>query len=194
MFGHTRTQKDALHQRRLLPTGWQRIASTVALAVVAALLLLGTHVGHAAAKTLSPQDQISDLGQQMFTLINNDRSAQGLSPLNWDATLAAGARAHSDLMAAGCGLQHQCPNEADPGTRITNEGVSWTSWGENAGYYGGDFDYSNDLQQIEQSMINEGPGGGHYDNIMSTSFQNVGVGVSIDANGYVWVTEDFVQP
>ena len=163
--------------------------------VMAALLLcLSVPAGKAAAHMLSPADQISDLQQQMFTLINNDRAAQGLPPYNWDATLAAGAGTHSDLMATSCGLQHQCPGESDPGTRISTEGVSSTSWGENIGYWGGDGDYSNDLAQIEQSMMNEGPGGGHYDNLMSPSFQKVGIGVSIDANGYVWVTEDFVQP
>lgn len=162
--------------------------------MAALLLLLSVPLGHAAAKTLTPSDQISALEQQMFTLINHDRAAQKLPPYNWDVTLAAGARAHSNLMASSCGLQHQCPNEPDPCTRITNEGVSWMSCGENIGMAVGYPSYSDDLQQIEQGMINEGPGGGHYQNLMSTAFQNVGVGVAIDSNGAVWVTEDFVQP
>lgn len=171
------------------------IAGVLALAAVAALLLaLALPAGHAAAKTLQPQDQISTLEQQMFTLINHDRAARGRPVLVWNAALATGARAHSHLMASGCGLQHQCPGEPAPGTRITNEGVHWTSWGENIGYYGGDGNYSNDIQQIERMMINEGPGGYHYDNLMSTAFKQIGVGVSIDSKGYVWVTEDFVQP
>jgi uncharacterized protein YkwD len=171
------------------------IAGMLALAALAALLLvLALPTGHAVAKTLQPLDQISSLEQQMFTLINHDRAIRGRPALAWNATLANGARAHSRLMASGCGLQHQCPGEPAPGTRITNEGVHWTSWGENIGYYGGDGNYSNDIQKIEQMMINEGPGGYHYDNLMSTTFKQIGVGVSIDSKGYVWVTEDFVQP
>lgn len=178
------------------PAAVQRvIAGALALsALVALLVMLAIPAGHVAAKTLQPQDQISSLEQQMFTLINHDRAVRGLPVYTWNATLAAGARKHSQLMTSGCGLQHQCPGEPAPGTRITNEGVHWTSWGENIGYYGGDGNYSNDIQQIEKMMINEGPSGYHYKNLMSTSFKQVGVGVSIDSKGYVWVTEDFVQP
>ena len=201
MFGQTKWQEDALSERTRdtrsshKPAEWWRVATVLALATLAALLaLLSVPTSPAAAKTLQPQDQISTLEQQMFTLINNDRAARGRPPLTWNATLAGGARAHSNLMASGCGLQHQCPGEPAPGTRITKEGIHWTSWGENCGYWGGDRNYSNDIQQIERSMINEGPGGYHYNNLMSTSFKIVGVGVSIDSKGYVWVTEDFVQP
>jgi uncharacterized protein YkwD len=183
------------HPSRKPVVAQRAIAGMMALAALAALLLvLALPGGHVAAKTLQPQDQISTLEQQMFTLINNDRAARGLPAYAWNATLAGGARAHSNLMASGCGLQHQCPGEPAPGTRITNEGVHWTSWGENIGYAGGYGSYSNDIQVIEKSMINEGPSGYHYKNLMSTSFKEVGVGVSIDSKGYVWVTEDFVQP
>lgn len=176
-------------------SGRQVIITMLALAAIVALFaFLALPSGHVAAKTPGPQDQISSLEQQMFTLINHDRAVRGRPALTWNATLATGARRHSQLMTSGCGLQHQCPGEPAPGTRITNEGVHWTSWGENIGYYGGDGNYSNDIQQIERSMINEGPGGYHYNNLMSTSFKQIGVGVSIDSKGYVWVTEDFVQP
>ncbi len=202
MFGHVTRQQAALsqslvttHPSRRHLHGFRWITSVLLLAVMAALLvLLSVPVGHTAAQALIPSDQITDLEQQMFTLINHDRAAHNLPPYTWDARLGTGARAHSNLMASGCGLQHQCPNEPDPSTRITNEGVSWKSCGENIGEAGGYPSYSDDLKQIEQDMIDEGPGGGHYDNLMSTAFQNVGVGVAIDSNGTVWVTEDFVQP
>ena len=172
-------------------------AITIILAIAtlaAALLTLAFPAEHVAVKTLQPQDHISTLEQQLFTLINHDRAVLGRPALSWNAILAKCARAHSHLMASGCGLQHQCPGEPAPGTRITGEGVHWTSWGENISYYGGDGNYSNDIQKIEQMMINEGPGGYHYDNLMSTTFKQVGVGVGIDSKGYVWLTEDFVQP
>jgi uncharacterized protein YkwD len=195
MKGITRGhQTDARLPRKpsALRRGWAALLALSAL--VALLVFLALPVEHASAQTLRPQDQISSLEQQMFTLINNDRAARGRPALTWNATLATGARKHSQLMTSGCGLQHQCPGEPSPGMRITNEGVHWTSWGENIGYYGGDGNYSNDIQQIERSMINEGPGGYHYNNLMSTSFKQIGVGISIDSKGYVWVTEDFVQP
>jgi hypothetical protein len=67
--------------------------------------------------------------------------------------------------------------------------------GENVGHAWGEptFDPKEGLRIIHQNMMNEGPGGGHYDNIMSPDFQQVGVGVAFDAN-HVWVTEDFITP
>jgi hypothetical protein len=74
----------------------------------------------------------------------------------------------------GCGLQHQYLGEPNPGMRISNEGVHWTSWWENIGYYGGDGNYSNDIKQIEQSMINEGTSRYYYQNLICTSFKQTG--------------------
>ena len=39
-------------------------------------------------------------------------------------------------------------------------------------------------------MWNEGPGGGHYENIKSTKFTQIGCGVFVAANGDVTVTMD----
>ncbi|MEY9855078.1 hypothetical protein ABH935_000677 [Catenulispora sp. GAS73] len=36
-------------------------------------------------------------------------------------------------MAAGCGLSHQCPGEAELGTRVSQAGVRWGACGENIG-------------------------------------------------------------
>jgi uncharacterized protein YkwD len=41
-------------------------------------------------------------------------------------------------------------------------------------------------------MISEGPSGGHFQNIMSTTFTTVGIGLAY-VNGVLWMTEDFVR-
>src|SRR5574340_498723 len=59
------------------------------------------------------------LAQQLFKQINQDRAANNLPPLAWEPRLEKSARQHDLVMAKGCGLAHQCPNEPDLGTRIT---------------------------------------------------------------------------
>ncbi len=51
------------------------------------------------------------------------------------------------------------------------------------------------ITQIMQAMFNEGPAGdagdhGHYENMMSTSFTRVGVGL-IEVSGKLYLTNDF---
>jgi hypothetical protein len=40
--------------------------------------------------------------------------------------------------------------------------------------------------------MSEGPGGGHYEAILSCDYDAVGVGVAQDGNGMVMVVQDFV--
>ena len=99
-------------------------------------------------------------------------------------------------MAGGCGLSHQCPGEPDLGTRLTDDGVSWTSAGENIGEGGPVADTSTAIAQmavsLTQSMLSEQPpDDGHRMNILSTSFTSAGITVTIDAHGTVWMTQDF---
>jgi uncharacterized protein YkwD len=136
----------------------------------------------------------SQLEQQLFHLINQDRAAQGLYPYTLNSTLSNGARQHSQTMADGCGLQHQCPGEPDPCQRVTDEGVSWTSCGENIGYSSPDPTAWGGVQAIDQDMLDEQPpNDGHRQNLLSSSFHRVGIGIVIDSRGIVWVTEDFAS-
>ena len=143
---------------------------------------------------------VAELEQHMFDLINQSRQAGGLPHYASNSTLATVARDHSNLNLKtdpknGCPNSHQCPGELDPGTRMSNAGVNWTEWAENVGNAWAEptFDPFEGLRTIHQDMMNEGPGGGHHDNIMSSTLEQVGVGVAFDAN-HIWVTEDFIKP
>ena len=136
----------------------------------------------------------SQLEQQLFTLINSGRAAQGLYPYTLNATLSSGARQHSVVMSGSCGMSHQCPGEPAPCTRETNEGVSWTSCGENVGYSSPNPTDWAGVQGIERDMLNEQPpDDGHRLNLLSSSFHRVGIGIVIGSNGLVWITEDFAS-
>jgi uncharacterized protein YkwD len=133
------------------------------------------------------------LTQQLFALINHDRAVRGLYPFIWNNTLAGGARLHSWNMIH-CGFSHTCPDGLDQCTRIANEGFAgFTDCGEciaEAGPYptawGG-------VYNVQESMINEPPTGWHRIHLTSTTLHSIGVGVMVDARGWIWFTEDMVS-
>ena len=134
----------------------------------------------------------SQLSQQLFALINQDRATQSLYAYMLNTTLSNGARLHSWAMAH-CGLNHACPNEPQPCQRVLNEGFQYMACGENVGYtspyptaWGG-------VQSIEQNMLNEPPPAGHRFNLLNTSYHKIGIGIYIDTKGLIWITEDFVN-
>jgi uncharacterized protein YkwD len=133
------------------------------------------------------------LTQQLFTLINSDRAVRGLYAFTWNATLAGGARLHSWNMFH-CGFSHTCPDGLDQCQRIANEGFAgYTDCGECIGWAGPFPTPYAGMHSIQESMINEPPTGWHRIHLTSTTLHRVGVGIFVDATGYIWFTEDLVS-
>jgi uncharacterized protein YkwD len=133
---------------------------------------------------------------QVLALINAARSAAGLPPLTITAGLDRSASAHNALMAAGCGLSHQCPGEPDLGTRETAAGVHWMAAGENIGAGGPVAVSAAALTQLSvtltRDMLNEQPpSDGHRKNILSASFAHIGIAIYRAPSGTLWLTQDF---
>lgn len=134
------------------------------------------------------------LAAQLLALINSNRTAKGLPVYTLNSTLSNGAYQHDVTMASSqCGaLMHQCPGEPSPSQRVTNEGIKWMATGENIG----EASYPNawqGIQAVHQQMVNEGPSGGHYQNLFSSTYHQCGIGILIDTKGTVWITEDFTN-
>lgn len=135
----------------------------------------------------------SAAAQWLFDKINSERAANGLPALRRDSRLDASAHQHNLAMAKANTLSHQLPGEPNAGQRMSAQGVVWTQSGENAGMSG---ELANSgitaASKANEAMMNEGPGGGHYDNLMGTAFDHVGVSVVYDPfNHKMWITEDF---
>ncbi len=150
------------------------------------------------ATTSPPSQQLTAAASQVLALINQARSQAGLPPYTLLAGLDSSAAAHNARMAAGCGLSHQCPGEPPLGTRETDAGVTWTAAGENIGEGGPVSDTSAAIAQmavaLTQDMLNEKPpDDGHRLNILSSTFTHVGIAVTIDGSGTVWMTQDFAN-
>lgn len=134
--------------------------------------------------------------QQVLALINQARANAGLPAYTITSGLTASAAGHNQTMEAGCGLSHQCPGEPALGARESAAGVQWTSAGENIGDGGPVADTDAAIAQmavgLTQDMLGEQPpNDGHRRNILSSSFQHIGIAISRDANGTVWMTQDF---
>jgi uncharacterized protein YkwD len=134
--------------------------------------------------------------QQVLALINRARSQAGLAAYTVSPGLDTSAARHTTVMAAGCGLSHQCPGEPALGDRETAAGVAWTAAGENIGEGGPVAGTTAAIAQmavgLTQSMLDEKPpDDGHRLNILSSAFRHVGISVFRDSSGTVWMTQDF---
>jgi uncharacterized protein YkwD len=151
------------------------------------------------------------LDQYILDLMNNERAASGLPSYIRDTDMDAAANAHSALWltVGNCpattigtvswGDGHICPGESDPCTRISTAlgGVPLTRCAENVGQ-GYDLsaspNYYGIILSIHQQFMSEVPSGGfnHYDNIMSSIFDKVGIGVAT-SGGSIRFTVDFAK-
>jgi uncharacterized protein YkwD len=132
---------------------------------------------------------------QVLVMINQARKDAGLPPYILSTGLDNAAVGHDLKMANGCGLSHQCKAEYGLGGRETHAGVHWTQAGENIGEAGPVTSQAGITAQavgLTQKMLNETPpGDGHLENILSRSFRYVGIAVTEDSTGTVWMTQDF---
>jgi uncharacterized protein YkwD len=137
-----------------------------------------------------------DAAAQVLALINQARAQAGLPAYSLSSGLGTSSARHNAVMAGGCGLSHQCPGEPPLGPRETNAGVIWTAAGENIGEGGPVADTTAAIAQmatrLTQSMLNEQPpNDGHRENILSRTFRFIGITVTRDSDGTVWMTQDF---
>jgi uncharacterized protein YkwD len=126
--------------------------------------------------------------QQLLNLVNQSRAAGGLGPLTFSAVQSSGtdtcvgSYGHSVHMEQQGQISHdQFPQDIC---------ISWSAAGENVGEAGGS--EGSAIQALHQQMMAEGPSGGHYRNIMSTTFTTIGIGLFY-VNNTLWLTEDFIK-
>ena len=156
-----------------------------------------TPVATATASQAQGTGTEQQLAQRLFKQINQDRAANNLPPLAWEPRLERSAHQHNLVMTAGCGLMHQCPNEPDLGTRISQQGLQWRTVGENIGEGGpvssNDAAWNMVLMLHQGMMAEKPPDDGHRRNLLSTDFHRIGISIYIDAKHTLWLTEDFAD-
>lgn len=128
-------------------------------------------------------DALSMQEQNAWNLLNADRAANGLSALPLDAELSAIARKKSEDMRDQGYFSHTSPTYGKPADMLTAFGYAFTSVGENIAHHA-------TVEKAQAAFLSSS---GHRQNMMSSSWTKVGIGVCFDANGFVYVTQLFVR-
>ncbi|MGB0034689.1 MAG: CAP domain-containing protein [Candidatus Acidiferrales bacterium] len=131
----------------------------------------------------------------MLELINGDRMAASSQqetkgrarPLQWDARLAAVARAHSEEMARNEYFGHQGLDGSTPAARVSRAGIQWRSTAENIAK-------TSDVVQAEAHFMNEPKfQHNHRGNILNPNYTHVGVGIVRGPDGALYITQEFAE-
>lgn len=124
----------------------------------------------------------SGLEQQVFTLTNTQRAANGCPALTWNTTLATVARAHSQDMAAKNYFDHNSLTGATPAQRIQAAGYAYKMTAENiaAGQATPD--------AVMTAWMNSA---GHKANIVNCALTELGVGFATGGTYGTYWTQDF---
>jgi len=122
------------------------------------------------ALTLVPDPEAE---QQLFVLVNEERTTRGLAALVWDPRLVPVARAHSEEMFRLKYFSHQSPVAGSPFDRIAAAKIAYRRAGENLAY-------AHSVAAAHRGLM-ESPG--HRENILHPEYTRIGIGV-ISAGPY----------
>lgn len=118
--------------------------------------------------------------QQVVTLVNEQRAANGLAPLTLNAALSNVARAKSQDMHDNNYFSHTSPTYGSPFDMMKAAGISYRTAGENIAMgYG-------TPQAVMNGWMNSP---GHRANILNANYTQIGVGYVADGN--YW-TQEFI--
>jgi hypothetical protein len=120
--------------------------------------------------------------RQIVALANRDRAAQGLAPLQWDASLAAAALAHAQRMAQEGSIAHRYGGEPDLAERAAKTGAHFQLIEENIAV-------GQSAAQIHDGWMHSP---GHHDNLMNPQIDHIGVGLA-RLNGVLYAVADYSQ-
>ena len=172
---------------------WLAAVVTGALSAVGLVLASPAHAAMQPSVAVRPQwvthPAETDAETQLLDLLNGARIASGLNPLVRIPTLDNFARQWSGFMAeGGCQVRQQtnlCHRTDLALVASIGSPKGWTWAGENVGRVpdGGT------LESLHQAFMNST---GHRENALNVYYNAVGVGVSIDPNGMLYVTFEFV--
>ncbi|CAN5594732.1 hypothetical protein BH18ACI1_BH18ACI1_19460 [soil metagenome] len=122
-----------------------------------------------------------ELEAQMLELVNRERAASGLAPLEADLELTEVARRHSADMFSRGYFSHYTPENKSPFERMRESEVSFRTAGENLALA--------PTVQIAHIGLMNSPG--HRTNILKPQFGRVGIGILDGGKHGLMVTQNF---
>lgn len=133
--------------------------------------------GHYTSASLSAQERSAG------NLLNSDRARYGLAPLTLDPQLCRIARLKSEDMRDNQYFAHTSPTYGNVREMLRHFGYSFTAAGENIANHA-------TVEKSQAALISSA---GHRRNILSKTYTKVGIGVALDKNGYVYLTQIFCK-
>lgn len=140
----------------------------VMLVATAALVFTGAPAGAQASDA-------AGMEQEFVSLLNDLRSEKGLAPLAHHDELVGKARNWSATMAAEGRIWHSNLRDG-----IT---APWRRLGENVGMGGS-------VRALHDALV---ASPGHYANLIDPEYNHIGIGVVIDADGTIFVSQEFME-
>jgi uncharacterized protein YkwD len=125
--------------------------------------------------------------QQIISLTNQQRAANGLAPLSVSTQLTQEAQIQANQMASLRDMNHTLPQAQYPTlqNRAAAVGYSYSWLGENIA-----FNYSSPQTVMNAWMQSTE----HRANILESNFTQIGVSVALDANGLPYFAQEFGRP
>jgi len=166
----------------------------IGVAAVGLIALLSSHGGStdvpsktAATQTTTPTSPTSTAGtvaaeKTAFDLLNADRVKNGLKPLKLNSQLSALGGNYAQDMINRNFFAHENPEGQTPFDRMQKAGISYVTAGENIAI-------NSNVNTAEVAFMNSS---GHRDNILNTTYTEVGIGVRYDATGSAHVVQEFI--
>src|SRR5438477_4854371 len=122
----------------------------------------------------------NDSERQLFEALNRERTAHGLSALQWDETLFKAARRHALLMLNLNRLEHRLPSEPNLEERLAEAGARFGAIAENIAI--------GPNPQIIHGGWMDSPG--HRKNILDPRLTSVGI-AAVHGPGGLFAVQDF---
>ncbi len=117
-----------------------------------------------------------------ISLMNQDRSSNGLSALKVNSQLTRLAENYAQDMINRNFFSHYNPEGQSPFDRMNQAGISYTTAGENLAK-------NTSVASAEQAFMNSS---GHRANILNSSYTEIGIGVVRSPDGSVYVVQEFI--
>ena len=129
-------------------------------------------------------DDVKALENEVIRLVNIERAKYGLPALKKNWELCRIARYKAQDMINNNYFAHQSPVYGSAFTMMTNFGIKYTAAAENIAYG------QRSAQAVVTAWMNSP---GHRSNILSGSYDQVGVGVAKAANGTLYWSQMFIR-
>ena len=139
--------------------------------------------------TVANDQFMAQVEQAIFNKVNEERTKAGVAPLTYNTTMEKYARIKSQDMGDNNYFSHTDLSGNYITTKMKADGVTYNAWGENIAYIGG---VSDPTALANQFMTNWMNSQGHKENILSTNFSSIGVGVYKVGNT-VYATQEFYR-